>query len=140
MSLFSKFFGKANIGKVNEGIDPYFLEIRKEQIPLYQRYFEKVIQSIDVDTQTNWSMSKPYDKNQFRKDEDVMESIILGEATQEGLSPAFLQVIVHQYFFADVYEREKDKGNWVNRVMNTKKVDYFPGGWQVKKLLEAVSE
>jgi len=134
MGIFRNLLNKA------KGIDPFFEEIRAEQIGLYQHYFSKVIRSIDVDTETNWSMSKPFDKEQFKKDETIMEAIIVGEAATEGLSPAILQVIVHQYFFADVYQREMDKNQWVKRVMQRKEPDYFPGGWQVRNLLDAVSK
>jgi len=129
---------KSLISKVR-GIDPFFEEVKKDQIGLYQHYFSKVIRSIDVDTETNWSMSKPIDNEQFRKDETIMEEIIVVEAATEGLSPAILQVIVHQYFFADVYQREMDQEQWVKRVMWRKNPDYFPSGWQVRNLLDAVS-
>ena len=104
--------------------DRFYSEVPREHISLYQHYFTKVINSIDVDTETNWSMSKPYNKEQFKKDEAVMEEIIVSEAAAEGLSPAIFQVIVHQYFFADVYQREMDKSHWVQRVMRLKEPDY----------------
>jgi hypothetical protein len=51
-----------------KGIDPFFEEVKAEQIGLYQHYFIKVLQSIDVDVETSWSMGKPYDKERFQKD------------------------------------------------------------------------
>lgn len=122
-----------------KGIDPFFEEVRPEQVELYQHYFAKVISSVDIDTETNWSMSKPYNKEQMKRDEAIMEKIIAGEAAAEGLSPAILQVMVHQYFFADVQQREIDKDQWVQRVMRPRQPDYFPGGWQVRNLLDATA-
>jgi hypothetical protein len=123
-----------------KGIDPFFEEVKAEQIGLYQHYFIKVLQSIDVDVETSWSMGKPYDKERFQKDEYIMEKIIVGEAAAEGLIPSILQVIVHQYFFADVYQREIDRKRWVQRVIHRKQADYFPGGWQVASLLYTIAK
>lgn len=122
-----------------KGIDPLYNIVQTEQIRLYQHYFEKVINSIDVNTQTNWSLNKPYSQLQFKKDEETMERIILGEAAREGLHPGMLQVMVHQYFFADVYQRENDRGNWVKRVMYRKETDYFPDATRTRMLLNAIS-
>lgn len=133
MSIFSKLKSKLN------GIDPAFEEVKSEQIGLYQHYFDKVINSIDLVTQTNWSQSKEYDRQQMNLDEEVMEKIIAVDAAHEGLSPAILQIMVNQYFFADVYQREIDRDNWVKRVMYRKNEDYFPSGWAVFSLLQKVS-
>ncbi|NTU50623.1 MAG: hypothetical protein HGA87_07110 [Desulfobulbaceae bacterium] len=122
-----------------KGIDPFFEDVKTEQIDLYQHYFKKVIQSVDVSTQTGWSMGKSYDREQFLRDQDLMEQIICGEAGPEGLSPAILQVIVNQYFFADVYQREMDREQWTKRVIYRKNPDYFPSGWGVRKILDEVS-
>lgn len=122
-----------------KGIDPFYEEVKTDQIGLYQHYFYKIINSIDIDTQTNWSQSKDYDRNQMKKDEEVMEKIATLEARSEGISPAILQVMVNQYFFADVRQREFDKENWVKRVLHRKDVDYFPAGWQMRTLLDAVT-
>jgi hypothetical protein len=120
-------------------IDPFYEEIKTEQIGLYQHYFIKLISSIDIDTQTKWSQSEQYDKEQMAKDEEIMENIIVNEAIRDGLSPALLQVILSQYFFADPYQREIDKENWIKRVTHRKDVDYFPDGWSMRTLLEKVT-
>ncbi len=122
-----------------KGTDPFYEEVKTEQIGLYQHYFSKLINSIDIDTQTKWSQSNDYDRQQMAKDEEIMERIIAVEAAGEGLSPAILQVMVNQYYFADAYQRELDKENWVKRVLHKKDVDYFPGGWQMRTLLDKVT-
>lgn len=122
-----------------KGIDPFYEEVKTEQIDLYQHYFSKLVNSIDIDTQTKWSQSKDYDRQQMSKDEEAMEKIITVEAASEGISPAILQVMVNQYFFSDVYERELDKENWIKRVLHRKDVDYFSGGREVRTLLEKVT-
>ncbi len=132
MSIFSKVKNKII------GIDSFYGEVQREQIGLYQHYFDKIINSVDIDTQTKWSKSEKYNREQMAKDEDAME-IIANEATREGLAPAILQVMVNQYFFADVYQRELDRHNWVKRVMYRKDVDYFPAGYSMRSLLEQVT-
>ncbi len=133
MSFLSKMKNKI------KGIDPFYEEVKTEQIDLYQHYFSKLISSIDIDTQTKWSQSKDYNRQQMAKDEEVMEKIVGVEAASEGLAPAILQVMANQYFSADAYQRELDKENWVKRVLHRKDVDYFPSGWEVRALLEKVT-
>jgi len=116
--------------------DPFYEELKTQQIGLYQRYFSRLINSVDIDTQTKWSQSKDYDRHNMEKDEEIMESIINIEAASEGLSPPLLQIMVNQYFFADEYQRELDKDNWVKRVLHRNDTDYFPTGMQVRELLE----
>lgn len=129
----------SNVKSKITGVDPFYEEVRREEIGLYQHYFEKVINSIDIDTQTMWSKSEDYNREQMAQDEDAMEKIIAKEAVREGLAPAILQVMVNQYFFADVYQRELDMQDWVRRVMHRKDVDYFPTGYSMRSLLEQVT-
>ena len=121
------------------GIDPAYDNVRTGQLPRYQHYFERVLASVDLDTQTNWGMSRPYNKQQFLKNEEAIERIIVGEAVPEGLRPAVLQVMVNQYFLADVWQRERDREQWARRVLYRKKVDYFPSASAVVELLQRVS-
>jgi len=123
-----------------KGIDPFYGEVNTKQIGLYQHYFSKIINSIDIDTQTKWSQSKGYDRQQMSSDEEVMEKLITLDAASEGLSPAIMQVMVNQYFFADAYQRELDREDWVKRVLYRKDADYFPSGSQVRTLLDRVTE
>ena len=133
MSIFSR------IKKSAKGIDPFYEELDIEKIALYQHYFNKVINTIDVDNHTRQARRKEYDKQQMEMDEEIMEKIIAVKASTAGLFPVILQVLTTQYFFADTYEREKDKDAWVKRVMNRKAVDYFPSGWATHEMLEAGS-
>jgi hypothetical protein len=133
MSLLSKLKSKI------KGVDPFYEEVRTEQIGLYQRYFQKVLNSIDVETQTAWARGRDYNAQQMARDEERMEKLIALEATAEGLSPAILQVMVSQYFFADEYRRRQDSSNWVKRVLHRQRVDYFPTGYQVRALLERLT-
>lgn len=121
------------------GIDPAYDNVRASQLPRYQHYFERLLAAVDLETQTNWGMNRPYDKQQFRRDEEVMERIIVGEAVPEGLHPAVLQVMVNQYFLADVWHRERDREQWAHRVLHRQKVDYFPSASAVIELLQRVS-
>ena len=51
---------------------------------------------------------------------------MLQETAEEHLDPAYLQLMFNQYFFADPYEREQDRHDWVNRVLHRQSTDYFP--------------
>jgi hypothetical protein len=120
-----------------KGPPEFYGDLRQEQVGRYQHYFMRVLTVIDVDNNTKWAQSKSYDKQRLHRDDALMENIIVGEATKEGLSPAYLQIIVNQYFLADPYEREKDKNHWVARVLQRKSTDYFPDPWATRKLLES---
>jgi hypothetical protein len=123
-----------------KGIDPFYEDMKVEQIALYQHYFAKIIQAVDVSNSTSWSRSEPYDRSRLAADDEVMEKIIVGEAAREGLSPSYLQIIVNQYFLADERFRELDKDTWAKRVLYRKEVDYFPDGWATRRLLEKASD
>jgi len=129
---------KGSMSKL-KGIDPFYEDLKTEQLALYQHYFSKVIGSIDVMNNTRWSRSEPYDRARLSADDAIMEKIIVEEASREGLSPSYLQIMINQYFFADERFRELDQEPWVKRVMNRNAADYFPDGWTTRKLLEKVS-
>lgn len=119
-----------------KSVDAFYDDVKAEQIGLYQHYFARVIQAVDVRNSTRWSRSSSYDRARLAADDQLTEKIIVGEAAREGLSPSYLQIMVNQYFFADERFREMDQDTWVNRVINRKDVDYFPDGWSTRRLLE----
>lgn len=129
---------KALLSKM-KGIDPFYEDVKPEQIGLYQRYFTKVIRAVDVANSTRWSRSGRFDRARLEADDGAMEKIIGDEAAREGLSPSYLQIMVNQYFFADERLRELDQDTWIKRVVYRKDVDYFPDGWSTRRLLEKVS-
>lgn len=122
---------KKLIAKI-KGIDPFYSEIRKDRVGLYQAYFERLLEVVNIDNFTKRSTGEEYDKAVADQDDITIEKIIVDEAqTKDVLLPVYLQVILEQYFFADVWKRETDKHNWVNRVMHRKSVDYFPDPMKV---------
>ena len=109
------------------GIDPFYSEIRKNQVDLYQKYFERLLNTLEIDNSTKRTRGEDYDKATSERDEKTIEKIVVEEAQEkDNLLPVYLQVILEQYFYADVWEREKDKDQWVNRVLRRKNVGYFP--------------
>lgn len=118
-----------------QGIDEFYVDIPKEHLGLYQNYFNKILNEVDLNTQTRWSAGKDFDKDQLDRDFVTMERIVIEEAIKEGLHSVILNVIVNQYFFADVYRREKDKADWVKRVIHRKSTDYFPSGWAIYNVI-----
>lgn len=117
---------KRLIAKI-KGIDPFYLEIKKSQVELYQAYFERLLEAINVDNYTKRSSGEEYDKAVANLDDNTIEKITVEEAqNKDNLLPVYLQVILEQYFYADVWKREFDKHGWVHRVLHRKSVDYFP--------------
>src|SRR3990172_6454132 len=127
---------KEFIAKIEIKESLYF-NLQSDQILLYQHYFNKVLNAVDVNNYTMWAEGKNCDKSKMSIDDKKMQDIITNEASSEGLDPAYLQVMVHQYFFADVWQRESDKNSWVKQVLNRKSTDYFPDSWAVYKLLKS---
>jgi hypothetical protein len=122
---------KKLIAKI-KGIDPFYSEIRKNQVELYQAYFERLLKAVNVDNFTKRSSGEEYDKTVADQDDKKIENIVVEEAQiKDELLPVYLQVIFEQYFFADVWKRETDKHNWVHRVIHRKSVDYFPDPMRV---------
>ena len=111
--------------------EPAYDDIPMEHIALYQYFFKKIINFIDVDNYTKWARGEKYDKAQIDIDDERMGKFVFREFTNTELSPATMQVMVHQYFFADMYSRNFDVDNWVQRVMYRKEIDYFPSALAV---------
>jgi len=126
LTNFSKTAMRKFIARIR-GIDPFYSEILKNQVDLYQKYFARLLNTVDIENSTKRSRGEDYDSIVSDKDNKAIEKIIVEEAQEkDNLLPVYLQVILEQYFYADVWEREKDKYHWVNRVLHRKKVDYFP--------------
>lgn len=118
-----------------KGIDPFYEDIKTSQVDLYQHYFELVIDSINLENNTSWALGQKHDKAALQQDDETMNQIITNQAQTKGLSGCYLQIMVNQYFFADVWMREADKDQWVKRVLRRRKADYFPPGWAVFRAL-----
>lgn len=111
--------------------EPAYDDIPMEHIALYQYFFEKIIDFVDVENYTKWAKGHKHDRSQHDVDDERMEKFVFKEFSNTKLSPATMQVMVHQYFFADVFKREADKKKWVYRVMHRKEIDYFPSAMAV---------
>ena len=107
-----------------KGVDDFYVDLRFADLAAYQRMFDSVLGSIDIDTETAWSRSEEYDKVQLEKDEQTI-NILCQQAERRGFNPAYLIVMVHQYIFADPLQREWDEKQWAKRVVRRKEIDYF---------------
>ena len=101
----------------SEPVDPFYAEINVEDIGVYQRYFDRIIGHVDGTNHTKWAKSMKFDQGRLDTDDKWMFGV-LEEAEGNGISGGLLQVMVHQYFFASVLEREQDRQHWVRRVMH----------------------
>lgn len=115
-------------------------ELAYDDIPLkhidqYQNIFNKVIISINVDNYDNWAKDRPVDQTKLDSDDELMAKIIFREMKDTSLNPATLQVMIHQYFFADPIRRESDKTQWVKKVMYRNPIDYFPSAHAIIDIL-----
>lgn len=108
-----------------KGIDEFYLDLDAEQIALYQKYFSRMIDSVDIHNLTERSLSRNYDQKKINSDYDKIEKI-LNEAEKDNLTSIFLQVMFEQYIFADVWRRERYNDQWVKKVMNRESIDFFP--------------
>jgi hypothetical protein len=123
--------------KKKPATDPAYEGITKNQIGLYQKYLDGLFAVIDVDNYTLWSLSKNCDNHRLKRDDRVMEKVSCGLAASHGLSPASLQLMLHQYFFADPWQRERYQSTWAETVVyNRDGADFFPGASNVRKRLE----
>jgi hypothetical protein len=105
--------------------DPIWSQIPKAQVSEYQRFFDKMLLSIDLDLNTRWSRGVDVDISALDRDTEI-QSEISAQAKQAGLNETALQIMLWQYFFADELLRSVDTPNWAQRVRNRQPTDYFP--------------
>ena len=111
--------------------DPIYENVVPGTERQYQMYFEKILASIDVENFTNQALGRSQDKKRIDSDYATVEKLVNHAAEKEQLLPVILQVMLEQYFWADVYKREMDKERWIYRVMDREGVDYFPDSMAV---------
>ena len=70
---------KRLIAKI-KGIDSFYSEIKKSQVELYQAYFERLLEAVNVDNYTKRSSGEEYDKAVANLDDNTIEKIIVEEA------------------------------------------------------------
>jgi hypothetical protein len=120
--------------------DKFYEEINEDQIPLYQKYLDGLFAVIDIENYTLWSKSEEYDRERLEQDDRLMEKVCCEEATSHYLSPAYLQIMINQYFFAYPWVREHYRSTWVETVVyNKERIDFFPEAWVIRKLFDAVN-
>ncbi|KKS46605.1 hypothetical protein A2567_00790 [Candidatus Azambacteria bacterium RIFOXYD1_FULL_42_11] len=112
---------------------PIYQNIISGTEPLYQKYFEEILDKIDVQNFTNQALGRSYDKDKIKNDYKIVEQIVNMAKEKSHLSPLALQVMLEQYLWADVYMREMDKDKWIYRVINRKDEDFFPDSMVIYK-------
>lgn len=113
----------------------FYSDIKSGAIQIYQRYFNRMLQSVDVDNLTERSYNRTYDKDSVKTDYEKI-SKILDEAEKDNLNSNYLIVIFEQYIFADVWKRERYQENWVERVMEREPTDFFPDPWAIVDIIQ----
>ena len=108
-----------------KGIDYFYTDLNTEQIALYQKYVNRMLEAVNVNNLTERSLGRMHDKPAVDADYKKIDAI-LTEAEKDSLEPGYLQVIFEQYIFADAMMREKYKSSWVKTVMKRKSTDFFP--------------
>ncbi len=108
-----------------KGIDDFYSDVKPEQINLYQKFFNKMIEVVNVDVLTERISHGKFGRDGVEKYYEKLDKV-LDEARKNNLKEAHLQVMFEQYIFADIWRREIDKDHWVQTVMQRKSVDYFP--------------
>ena len=120
--------------------DPVFERVIPHQIDRYQRCFNHLLEDVDINTQTYWAQSKPYDRGRFDSDSTIMQARLdkMGHEFSD-LDPAVVWIMANQYFLADPWRREKDRTTWVRTVLHRQDVDYFPTGSAVFMILQQMN-
>jgi hypothetical protein len=115
-------------GVKESSVDPAYAVLDRADFPRYQTYFIKCLEAIDVDNYTKHTTYEPYDKTRMKRDDATLARILREEAGEkDGLLPPILQIMLYQYFAADVDLRIGDKDRWVERVVYPEpEVNYFP--------------
>ncbi len=70
-----------------EPLDRLYVDICVEDIGVYQRYFEKIIEHVDVANYTQCSLSREYDCAKLDSDDEWMHGV-LQQANQDGIAGA----------------------------------------------------
>jgi hypothetical protein len=108
-----------------ENSKEFYSKIKPDDVSIYQKYFNDILEKVDIDNFTRQSLEKNYDKEKIDKDYTVVEKIC-NEFKRDNLYPVYLQVMFEQYIHSDPILREKYKKTWINRVMKRESVDFFP--------------
>lgn len=116
-------------------LDEIYKHIKKEEEPLYQKYFEEVLDKIDVQNFTNQTLKKSFKKNKVGIEYQTIEKIANRAKKRNHLSPLILQIMLEQYFWADIIMREVYKKEWVYKVMNRENEAFFPDSMAVYHIL-----
>jgi len=120
--------------------DPVFERVIPDQIDRYQHCFNHLLEGVDINTQTCWAQSKPYDRARFDSDSAIMQARLdkMGYELPD-LDPAVVWIMANQYFLADPWRRERDRTAWVRTVLHRQDVDYFPTGSAVFMILRQMN-
>lgn len=114
-------------------VDSIYENVKSGTEALYQQYFERALSKIDVENFTNQTRGKFCNKQKLTSDYKLVEKITTEAKEKDDLSPMVLQVMLEQYFWADVIFREMEKGKWIYRVINRKDEDFFPDSMTIYK-------
>jgi len=109
---------------ISQGIYPFYWELRTEQVALYQHYFKRMLNSVDIQNLTDRSQGREYRQESYDTDYAGLD-IILREAEADGLIPHYLQVLFEQYVWADVLNRISHKDDWVITAMSSHGHDFI---------------
>ncbi len=105
-----------NLRLISQGRYPFYWELQTEQIALYQHYFKRMLNSVDIQNLTDRSHGREYRQESYDTDYAGLD-IILCEAEADGLIRHYLQVLFEQYVWADVLNRISHKDDWVITAM-----------------------
>jgi hypothetical protein len=100
--------------------------ITRDQVHICQKYYERILNEVDVDNFTNQSLNRQFDRKGNEEDYKKIERIVNIAQKSINLYPVKLQVIFEQYVYADPWIREKYKNRSISKVLNREPTDFFP--------------
>jgi hypothetical protein len=125
--------------------DVVYASISNKEVPLYQRYFEEMLENADLEAiKALTEIARTYKVSEgftarigitsaYAIERVKLRPILLRAEDEDGLDMCALAVIFDQFFFADPGFRHLHRGNWASTVIHTRESRFFPRADDVLK-------
>jgi len=112
--------------KLMFGKNPIYRHVKRGEEEIYQSYFTKIVNSVDVSNLTARSCCKLFDDESACRDLNTIDHVVDQAKSEHSLCPVIIETMLWQYVYADPLLREKDKYRWIYEVMARDDRAYFP--------------
>jgi hypothetical protein len=108
------------------GENPIYRHVKGGEEEIYQSYFTKIINSVDVMNLTAQACRKRFDDESAHRDLNTIDNVVHQAKIPHSLCPVIMKTMLWQYIYADPQIREEDKSCWIYKVMARDDRAYFP--------------